>query len=70
MKRKTLLTTILAALIALTGLMAMAGCSWGHDDHYDARDHHDDHYDQQDHRMDSLLDDHQMDRQQNGAGIH
>jgi len=70
MKRKTLLTTFLAVAIALTGLMAIPGCSWGHDDHYDVRDHNDDHYDQQDHRMDSLLDDHQMDRQQNGALIH
>jgi hypothetical protein len=37
-----LLKTTLAALIALTSLMATAGCSSGHDDHNDGWDHHDD----------------------------
>jgi hypothetical protein len=45
MKKMALLKTTLAAAIALSMMMGLAGCFWGHHDHDDYRDHHDDHGD-------------------------
>lgn len=63
MKPITLLKTTLATSIALTALIALPGCFWGHDDHHDDIDHHDDHHD--DH-PDNHIDDHPPD----GPGQH
>jgi hypothetical protein len=38
MKRKTIINAILAASVAPAWLLVTSGCSWHHDDHYDARD--------------------------------
>ena len=59
MKRTTLLKTTLAASIALTSLMAMAGCDVDHDDHHGDWNHRDDHHD--DHQQDVGHDDHPHD---------
>jgi hypothetical protein len=60
MKRITVLKTTLAVCIALTSLMAMGGCSWGHDDHHDDVVRHDDppHDDHQDNHQDDHQDNH------------
>jgi len=63
MKRITLLKTILAASIALTSVMAMAGCSVGEDDHHDG-------FDQRDARQDQHPDDHQNNQQDNHQDDH
>jgi hypothetical protein len=68
MKRITSVTAVLAASMALFSLMGMAGCSWGHDDHYYGSDHHDDHpdviqVDRQDDHQDAHQDDHQHSHQ-------
>jgi hypothetical protein len=45
MKRITMLKIILMLPISLVSFGSLAGCAWGHGDHYEARDHHDDHSD-------------------------
>jgi len=68
MKRITLLKTTLATSIAFASLLAMTGCSWGHDDHHDDRDHVDDHQD--DHQDNNHQDDNRQDDHQQDPGYH
>lgn len=54
MKAITVFKATLAASIAVTSLLIVPGCFYGHDDHHDDRDHHGDpnHHDDGDHHDD------------------